>query len=1104
MGIFTVSANADLFSQRVTLDVENAELRSVLRSLREQSGYMITYSEDKVGGDNARVTASFADVELQEALELVLRDLPYTFSVSDRRVFIIPAPEKIAQQPAMRSVAGLVRDRDGVPMAGVSVVLKGTTRGTATDASGSYAIDIPAGTQTLVFSFVGFQAQEIEIADRTASMNVTMEESATAIDDVVVTGIFVRARESYTGSVTSITPAELQQYKGQNLIRTIANIDPALNIMIDNTYGSDPNRLPDMTIRGSSSLPRSLEELNENVRGELNAPLIIVNGFPVSLQKLMDFNDENVESINILKDASATAIYGSRGANGVIVITTRRPAEGSLRVNVRAGLNLEIPDLSSYNLMNAAEKLRVEEAAGFYSDVRPLENNEWKALYYEKVAALKRGVDTYWLAQPLRTGVGQNYNVDLSYGTEVFQVGVNLGYNMIAGVMKDSGRDTFSGTVDLQYNYRNLSFKNQTSIDINNATNSPYGSFAESARMNPYWEMNDEDGNPIPRYRLMLNDTYATNSRNIWQWASSPVYNASLNSIDRSDYHTIHNNFSIEWGIAEGLKFIGSLGLNWSNSTSDRFVPLGHTEFMAPEYQTADNIFRKGRYTYSNGESNGYETNLQLNYTKLWNDRHLLVAGVNYSMQQDNSLDYIIIAEGFTNDDINYLPGALQYSQVQQRPEGVEGISRSVGFTGNVNYTYDDRYYVDLSYRLDGSSIFGADNKFAPFWSAGIGWNIHNENFMGGSSLFQRLKLRASVGETGSQQFDPYMAQMTFSYDPSQRYITWSGAGLMGLGNPALKWQSTFESNVGIEADMLDRRLRLMLDIYDKKTDDLLSSMDIPWAHGFKNYVANVGEVSNRGFEASVQGVILRNPDRNLQWSVTAKMAYNKNEITKLSQAIKDQTALAMENDVDSDLLFEGHSSNGIYAVPSLGIDPSTGQEIFLDREGNLVMEQNWKAGYRRYYGSTEPKYRGNISSYLSYGNLSLSLSFAYYWGGRQYNNTLMEKVEVTRAGLEWNVDRRVYEQRWLREGDVRFFKAFSNTRTRQSSRFVMDDNVFQLQTVNLTYRWRAPFLERAGIELLNLSFNMSDVFYLSSIKRERGTAYPFSRKAGLTLNFQF
>ena len=437
-------------------------------------------------------------------------------------------------------------------------------------------------------------------------------------------------------------------------------------------------------------------------------------------------------------------------------------------------------------------------------------------------------------------------------------------------------------------------------------------------------------------------------------------------------------------------------------------------------------------------------------------------------------------------------------------PSASESTTRRVGLVGNVNYVYDNRYYADFSLRTDGSSQFGSNKRFGTFWSAGIGWNLHQEKFLKGNDFLNVLRLRLSYGETGSQKFSAYQALPMFKYYDNDRYGYWGGAYLMGLGNEDLKWQVTSQYNAGLEFTILKNRIKGSLDLYTKTTNNLLSSMDLPLATGFSSYMENIGKVKNTGFEASLSGYLVRDTERDITLMVSGKLAYNKNEIVKLSDDLKRQTAKMLEADADiNTLYYEGRSQNSIYAVRSLGIDPSSGKEIFLDKNGNPTYD--WKPSDKVYMGVAEPTYKGNAGLSFSYKDLSLNLSFGYHWGGKQYNSTLLNKVEVTTTTIKnSNVDNRVFSDRWLKDGDVVYFKGLSNEQTRMTSRFVMSDNVFSLQSASIQYRWTADYLKQMGIENVRFSVNASDLFYISSVKTERGTSYPYARNVGLNVSLLF
>lgn len=997
-----------------------------------------------------------------------------------------------SQQQKDRLLRGKVTDKAGDPLPGVAVQVKGTSQGVTTNADGEYYIMVKGvETPVLVFTFVGMEPQEITFEKGKHVIDVVMQESQQRLDEVVVTGIFKKAKESYTGAVTTVTKDEILAFRGQNLLQTLRSIDPAFNIVENNEFGSDPNRLPDITVRGSSSLTTDLQELNEGVKNDLNVPLIIMDGFEISLTKLMDYNDEEIESINILKDAAATAIYGSRGANGVIVIVSKQPEAGKLKVFAQVGMTFEIPDLTSYDLMKASDKLALEYAAGLYNHTtNPSKDIMLKEAYYKRLKAVNEGVETDWLSQPLHTGVGQNYNVRFEGGSQEFRWLASLGYKDIQGAMIGSDRKTFNGAVTLSYTYKNLIFRNQTTIGSNRSNESPYGSFSTYARQQPYNAPWDAEGK-LNRY---FDGWDAGESK-----LQNPLYDATLNNLNRSGYTEIINNFSIEWKMNDALTVRGKFGISHTDNTSDRYISPESSEF---KNYTGDEVLRKGRYTLGTGKSTRYEGNLTLSYSKLFNDVHSLYAGVDASISESESYSYGFVAEGFTNDR-PYLGNALAYA-ANGMPSASESTTRRVGLVGNVNYVYDNRYYADFSLRTDGSSQFGSNKRFGTFWSAGIGWNLHQEKFLKGNDFLNVLRLRLSYGETGSQKFSAYQALPMFKYYDNDRYGYWGGAYLMGLGNEDLKWQVTSQYNAGLEFTILKNRIKGSLDLYTKTTTNLLSSMDLPLSTGFSSYMENIGKVKNTGFEASLSGYLVRDTERDITLMVSGKLAYNKNEIVKLSDDLKRQTAKMLEADADiNTLYYEGRSQNSIYAVRSLGIDPSSGKEIFLDKNGNPTYD--WKPSDKVYMGVAEPTYKGNAGLSFSYKDLSLNLSFGYHWGGKQYNSTLLNKVEVTTTTIKnSNVDNRVFSDRWLKDGDVVYFKGLSNEQTRMTSRFVMSDNVFSLQSASIQYRWTADYLKQMGIENVRFSVNASDLFYISSVKTERGTSYPYARNVGLNVSLLF
>ena len=1092
-------------------------LSEAFRKIEKLTGYRIMYSYEEVKNYQAQGTPDSKDV--RKALAQVLGKLPFTYNINGKFVSVIYRPAEFpnvawsdkVQEGNSVVLQGKVVDTNGDPLPGVTVQVNGNSKiATVTSMDGSFVLQLSRGRAVNVdFSYIGMKQERYMFNCREDFRNlvIKMKDDASNLKEVVVTGIFRKAKESYTGSVATITGEKLQQFRGQNLLQTLKNADASINFTIDNLNGSNPNTLPNINIRGNSSLPMSVEEFNAGQESNPNTPLVIMDGFEISLTKLMDYNDEEIESINILKDAAATAIYGSRGANGVIVVVTKRPEPGKLKVNLEAGIQMEVPDLSSYHLLNAADKLELERKAGLYEDSYSSSRELlYKQAYQKRYRDVLNGGNTDWLSKPLRLGVGQRYNLRLEGGSSEFRWAADAQYNDVEGAMKGSNRRTFNGGITLLYIYKNLTFRNYTSIGINSSKESPYGTFSDYVKQQPYNSPYDSNGNLLKTF----DGFYAWDNKQ-----DNPLYNASLGSFNKSSYQELTNNFSIDWQILPELSLRGQLGVTKNDSETNYFRSPEDSyytnTYTGSEYQSGDGFLRRGFYRYGNGKTLSLNADVTLSYNKVFKEVHSVYAGLNWSMQQTD-YDYFKVAfEGFSNESLSNIANARQYAK-NELPSGSNTKTRQFGVTANVNYTYNTKYYLDFSYRIDGNSSYGSEKKYSPFWSAGIGWNLHNEKFLKKNNVVNMLRLKASYGETGAAsgalETDAYTY---YNYVNDNRYMSWMGAQLGGLGNSNLTWQTTKEMNIGTEFALLDYRLKGSFEVYTKLTSNLLSSMDMPLAMGFSSYRANIGEVKNVGWEAALQGFIIRDQVRKINWMIGAQLVYNKNRITHLSQAIKDQTEAYMNSDATDEnatgiqnLFYEGNPQNAIYAVRSLGIDPSTGKEIYLDRNGNIT--DTWKAQDKVYCGSADPKYRGNLNTMFQWKDFTLNVSFGYYWGGKVYNSTLRDRVEVNLNTLRYNnVDERVLDSRWYQAGDVTFFPKLSNQTTKATSRYVMDNNVLELQTVSLQYKLKSPYLAKHFyLNSIIFGMNFNDLVHWGSVKMERGTSYPYARNMQASVKLLF
>ena len=1088
-------------TDRVSVDMKNASLAEVFDEIKRQTKLSFMFSNDDlkhVGRKDYAVKNVTVDSAMRECLE----GTGLEYELTNNVVVIRKAPVK-AEKVQQITLMGTVRDQKGETLPGVSIVIKGTALGGATDIDGRYSLALPlTKDMVLVFSYVGMLTKEV-VYDGQKTIDVTLEENVKEMEEVVVTGIFTRKAESYTGAARTVKAEDLAKVSNMNVLQALKNLDPSFQVIESNQFGSDPNRVPEIQMRGASSFT----DMKDKYQTNPNQPLFIVDGFEQTIEKVMDMDMNRVESITTLKDATAKALYGSKGANGVVVIETKRPTIGKMTVSYTGSMDIQAPDLSSYNLCNAWQKLEVERLSGVYtsSTNHPVSQQRLDELYAGLNKEVERGVNTYWLSKPLRTGIGHKHSLNFEGGDEFIRYNINVSYNNVAGVMKGSNRETFGGGFTFSYRYKSLLFREQLSLLHNKADNSPYGSFSDYAKLNPYWRANNEDGT----IREVLNPVEVA-------YGSNPVYNPlinkTLNTKDESKYTDITNNFYIEWSVFDDLKATGRFGFTSRTDESDIFYPRDHTMFRDIDI-TDDAYFERGQYTKGNGKMTTLTTDIALNYSKTW-DKHVMFANAQWSLGETKSESVTFQAEGFANDKLDYITHAQQYL-AGGKPSGSESLSRETSFLASVNYSYDSRYLFDGNYRANASSLFGADRRWGHFWSVGAGWNMHNEKFLNDIGWLQRLKLRVSTGYTGSQNFNSYQAVSTYKYYSNEVYDNIIGSYLMSLANPDLQWQKTQDNNVGIDVSLFGR-VDLTFDYYIKNTSNLLTPVTLPPSAGFSSYTENLGKSQNKGFELQVSVRAINDADKDLHLNVFGSLMHNTNKIKEINEALS-----SMNDDKDSDKDFnydqstkekttkpsvryaEGQSMSAIWAVRSLGIDPGTGNELFLTKDGQLTY--TWDANDQVVCGDELPKYTGTFGFNLDWKGFSVNTSFYFRLGGQMYNQTLVDKVE--NCDMTYNVDRRVYTGRWTTPGQKAEFKRVTdpNYFTRPTSRFVQDLSELQMTSLNVGYDFRnCKFMQNGIIERLKLSFYMNDVFRLSTVKTERGTDYPFARSFSFQLQATF
>lgn len=1083
LGTLTTFARGYAQDKNVNINFTKASFTDVINEIRHQTGLRFLYNLEKVGHkevDNLKLQ----NVPAVKAVKTVLEMFGLTYSVIED---VVVVNEGMTPQQKTKLIQGQVKDKDGNPLPGVSVFIKGTTTGVSSDTEGKFKFEIPSpGNVILNFTFVGMKSREVKYTGQ-ESLLIVLEENVAEMEEVVVTGFFNKSKSSFTGAARMIGKDELRQASNQNLLTTVSMIDPSFKLMDNNLMGSDPNTMPDFTIRGGVSF----DDMKSDTKGNPNMPLFVLDGFVVDVQQVYDLDPNRVEAITILKDATATALYGSRAANGVVVVETIKPQKGKLRLTYTGDLNLEVPDITDYNLLNAREKLEYEKVAGLFDEIGlPWYDEGKRNLYNERLKLVKQGYDTDWLNKPLnKLGVGHKHSVLMEGGDEHFTYALAMNYEDKSGVMKESGRKRLAISSKLQYRYKNLNFKNDLSFQRVKAINSPYGSFSAYVKMNPYYAYKDDNGN-IKRILGYYTDVYGEPSETI----ANPLYNAHLKSIDENVTERITNNFQFDWEMLEGMKLKVQFAVSKENGRTDLYKSDKHTDY---DQYAGDDIFRKGEYTKTNSEALNYSLNGVYSYYKTFGD-HLISFNAGVDIAEDNSeyLTYRVegVAEAKANPSL-----ALQFPD-GSIPSGDDVTKRSIGFFGSLNYSWQNRFLLDGSYRTDASSIYGKNARWGGFWSVGLGWNMHREKFMEEYQFISLLKLRASTGIVGGQTFDAYESMRTYRLMTAQRYEDWTGVHLAGIDNPDLKWQKNHKTNIGVDFELFHSRLKGSFDYYWEMSQDNRINVNIAPSAGFASYPDNLGSVLNRGLEIGLNYKYLDKGD--WQGSVFGTAIRNVNKIKKITKEL-----VAFNNKQDANAgnkpmvyYIENESFNTIWAVQSLGINPANGDELFLKRNGQVTNE--WNTEDLIPAGCNDPKLEGTFGTFFRYKNFSLNAYFSFRLGADLYNETLVDKVE--NSNPQENVDRRAFDQGWKKPGDVSFYRKPGNKETKATTRFIQKENYLKMGSLNLTYYLPASFCQKICVKNAKFSVYMNDVFTISSIKQERGISYPFARNYSASLQLTF
>lgn len=1133
VGCLHVSAGTR--SQTVSISGKDLPLTKVFNLIKKQTGYAV-FGKSSLLRQTDPVTISAVNMPLADFLDSVMKGQPIGYRMIDRTIFIVErsTPFRSAEQkttvngqtlsldePAPRqTITGTVVGENGSPVEGVSINVKGKKSGATTDNKGKFSISVEPD-QVLVFSHINFHPREINLKDFPANGRIVLKQKEATLSDVVVTGYGNVRKESFTGTYTQVTKADIQKVTSNNLISALQVFDPSFRIMQNNLMGSNPNVLPEFYIRGQSGFPgiKELDKLESGSSGvsqfalknNPNTPIFIMDGFEVAIEKIYDMDINRISNITILKDAAATAMYGSRASNGVVVIETVLPKPGEFRVNYNGNYSVTAPDLSSYNMMNAQEKLDAEYAAKIYEPYVPPSDPGYKANLLEglwqmqqKKNEVLKGVNTYWLSQPLSTMINHRHNVYIEGGSQGMRVGIDLKYDNQNGVMKESFRKRLGAGLTLQYQTTKLQFRNQIYFDAVNSEESPYGKFSDYTRLQPYFNMYDEN---TGRYVKEL-PNYNSNQ------VLNPMYESTVGNFDRARYREWTNNFTANWFVTKFLFIKAQFAVEYKDANTDKFT--------SPEsalYGRTD-LFTKGELNQTATKNLSWNSNVFASYNRTI-DAHNINVSLGLNGRSTRSEFSSALYRGFANRGFNSPAYAFE---ITRKPDRSDNLARLLGSFATLNYSLNNIYLFDGSFRMDGSSEFGTENKWAPFWSVGTGMNLHNTKYFKNFPYINMLRVTANIGQTGKSNFSPYMARNTYKILLDDWYPTGIGSSLTYMGNNRLTWEKQVSWNIGANLTLF-KRYNIEFNYYNKRTYDLITDVSLPSSSGFLVYRDNIGEVLNKGFEIKTSLNLINNKD--FSFTVIGNLAHNRNQIMEIAQSMKryntriDDYYGGYNNSTSPSLILyynqqnakfakpimkyeEGSSLTTIYGMRSLGINPANGKEVYMRPDGSITYD--WSPMDQQPIGNTEPWAQGTAGINARYKQFSLFTTFMYEFGGDLYNQTLVDNVE--NANLAYNnADRRVLSERWQKPGDISTLKAIQDRYfvTRPTSRFLQRNNYVVFNSLSLGYDFDPAWLKKKlGMSFLRTSFLMNDVARFSTVKREMGLDYPYARTFTLTINASF
>lgn len=1040
---FTVSAQ----SQKVSLDFKNERVEKVLASIKSQTGMSLVFS-DQLVDVNRKVTMQLKDVTLKEALTRLLSGINLTFEIRNNKIYFIE--KKAVSQPGSRKkrVTGVVKDVMGEPLIGANVVEKGrSTNGVITDFNGKFTLEVDESA-SLVVSYIGYLAQDIPTKGK-GDFHIILKEDTNTLDEVVVTGYGDFKKATYTGSASVLTTEKLEALPVVSVGQMIESNIPGISVVAGTS--SQPGAKTTLRVRGVASMNASTE------------PLYVLDGVPIPSYDLSNFtsmseaggmgfietlNPADIESITVLKDAASASLYGAKGANGVVLITTKKGKEGKLRVNMAAKYGITDFAYTYRPLMGGEERRKLihEGLVNFQLDkgVSEQEAQQYADANIDQYAKrLPQGYSD-WESALFKTGYQQDYNLSASAGNQNSSFIGSLGYTKQTGVSLNSEMERFTGRVDASNKYKKVEFGMNASFSWTKNVHLPEGKFYGSAiyaskvNLTPSTPIYNEDGTYASGYRE--NNGY------------NPILEAEVNGYYARTVRAM-GTAKIAYNVWDNLKVSSVFTVDYS-LTKDFF-------FQSPDGR--DGATYQGRGRMQMTDRIRYTSQNNLTYSKTFG-KHSVSAVTAFEVMKYDYEDLYAAKKTYGQDINTSLGNAADPIDADQKLQEDALMS----YVASVNYSYDDKYYASFSFRRDGSSRLSPDTRWGNFWSLSASWRLSQERFMQPlKSVLSDLKLRASYGVNGNLPSSYYGYQSTYTTGAfySGKPSPWEST----LGNEELTWEKNYALNLGLDIGLFSR-VNVSLDWYTRTTKDLLMSKQLNSISGFSSLLTNVGQMRNTGVELEVRSNNIKTKD--FSWTTAFNLSHNKNKILKLADLPWFVDGRYVRK--------EGYPFNTIYLREYAGVDPETGSALYYDNQqdenGNYTKNKVTDPGQASPIPLKDitPTISGGFMNTFNYKFIDLSFNLSYSFGGYSYDNAsyILQDDGYSVISNKSTEQRR----RWQKPGDItdvpRFVYGNKKGGNYNSSRAIHSTDHIRLKSLILGLNAPKAWLQKLGIGNARIYFS--------------------------------